>query len=123
MYILALNGQSETNEHILLKTHGINTFKQVEGVYTVASTGERIVERSYIIPALHSVAVKELAKQTKQESILHLGGSADRPATLIYTKTGRRETLGSFVEVRKVDTLKASAYTYDATTHAYFMVK
>ena len=122
VYILALNLSSETNEHIMLKTHGISKFKQVSGVYT-HDNGEKVKERSYIVPAHHSPAVFEIAKQTNQESVLHLGPESNRPATLIYTDTKERKLLGDFVAVSKVTAEALPAYTYDASSNTYYAAK
>lgn len=122
VFIIALNGLSETNEHILLKTHGIKSFSQVEGVYT-HDDGTKVSERSYIVSALHSVAVYELAKQTGQESVLHLGGDANRPATLIYTADKKRVPLGDFIPVSKRVALTLPAYTFDKANNTYFAAK
>ena len=99
------------------------SFKELRGVYTMQSTGERVDETSFIINTKDLGKVSFLIEG--QESILELGRARwdnTRSAALLFTN-GSFLDLGLFHSVSEEYAKSQDNYTYDPSTDTYFVAE
>ena len=99
------------------------SFKELRGVYTMQSNGERVDETSFIINTKDLGKVSFLIRD--QEFILELGRERwdnTRSAALIFTNGGFKD-LGVFRSVSEEYAKIQDNYTYDPSTDTYFVAE
>lgn len=98
-------------------------FKNLKGAYVMQSTGEKVIEDSFIINLKYIDKVMDLIQN--QESILMLQGvnyDDTRNAQLWYKK-GNIEHIGKFTQVSKDEALASDYWTYCPYMDKYWITK
>ena len=91
---------------------------------TLIGSWEGKVEWSFLVTVDYLAEVQQLARETKQESILYLDN--ERQAYLLEKEDdyqlNKAVHIGRFIEASKEVALKEKGYTYNTTTNKYYIV-
>lgn len=98
--------------------------KVLAGQYTMASTGERVTEVSYLLDSelFEKLVGERVLPVEGQESFLYVTSCNKQYATLRYAD-GRTEALGSLHSVTKEEAHASPAFTFDPLTNTYWVTK
>lgn len=112
----------------LMENHGIR-YKPLQGSYVMESTGEQIIENSYIINSRDLETIAGLGVIDNQESILHLSTGdffqqGKRRASLVYYGKDKPSIdLGYLTPVSEEEAKAKDYWTRDLTDNQYYITK
>lgn len=125
-YFIFASDQSNELTIQLLEAHNID-YQPLRGAYVMKSTGEQVIEDSYIVNTRDIQEVQDLGLIDNQESLLMLSegdfhNQGRRTASLLFND-GRKDELGLMTPVSEEVALAQDNWSLHINSNQYFIIE